>query len=59
MLTDGLRQVAGTAVALIYGSVARGTEDAISDVDLLVIGDVEPAALDACCCMPSDSSSAT
>jgi predicted nucleotidyltransferase len=47
VLTEGLRQVADTAVALIYGSVARGTEDAASDVDLLVIGDVEPAALDA------------
>ena len=46
VLIDGLRQVPGTATALIYGSVARGTEDATSDVDLLVVGEVEPAALD-------------
>lgn len=46
VLIDCLRQVAGVTAALIYGSVARNTEDAISDVDLLVIGDVEPAALD-------------
>ena len=47
MLVDGLQRVAGTAVALIYGSVARGAEDVTSDLDLLVIGDVEPAGLDA------------
>lgn len=46
LLADHLRGVVGTVVALIYGSVARGTEDAGSDVDLLVIGDVEPATLD-------------
>ena len=42
-----LAQVDGVGAALIYGSVARNTEDATSDVDLLVIGDVAPADLDA------------
>jgi predicted nucleotidyltransferase len=45
-LVDCLAQVEGVSAALIYGSVARNTGDATSDVDLLVIGDVAPADLD-------------
>jgi len=33
-------------VAFVYGSTARGTEVASSDVDLMVIGDVDLDALD-------------
>ncbi len=46
-VADCLAQVAGVKAALIYGSVARNTEDATSDVDLLVIGKVRPVDLDA------------
>jgi len=46
-LTESPAQVDGVSVARIYGSVARNTEDATSDVDVLVIGDVSPADLDA------------
>lgn len=44
-VTDTLRATLATigdriAIAFIYGSVARGTENAGSDVDVMVIGDV-------------------
>lgn len=49
-LGDALREhlagVPGLRVALVYGSVARDLEDAVSDVDLLVIGDIDSAAMD-------------
>lgn len=48
-LADFLREALGgigeIEIALIYGSVAKNTEDMRSDVDLLVIGDVEMDAL--------------
>lgn len=47
---DKLRQtfseVGGVRVAFIYGSVAKGSEVASSDIDLMVIGDVELDVLD-------------
>lgn len=46
LLRDHLSSVQGVSVALIYGSVARNAEDAASDVDLLVIGNVSPPRLD-------------
>ncbi len=46
LLREQLSSVPGASVALIYGSVARNAEDASSDVDLLVIGDVSPSKLD-------------
>jgi predicted nucleotidyltransferase len=46
VLRESLAQLSGVDVALVFGSVARGSEDAASDVDVLVIGDVDLAALD-------------
>ena len=40
-IREALRPISGKVkVAFIYGSVAKGVDDADSDVDLLVIGDV-------------------
>ncbi|MCX5689931.1 MAG: nucleotidyltransferase domain-containing protein [Planctomycetota bacterium] len=39
--------VRGVEVALVFGSVARGEEDASSDIDLLVIGSARTSALNA------------
>lgn len=46
VLRENIAQLSGVDVALVYGSVARGSEDAGSDVDLLVIGSVDVDALD-------------
>ncbi|MDF1543392.1 MAG: nucleotidyltransferase domain-containing protein [Anaerosomatales bacterium] len=46
LLQERISPLEDVSVALIYGSVARNTEDARSDVDLLVIGDVSPPVLD-------------
>ncbi|MDO9556886.1 MAG: nucleotidyltransferase domain-containing protein [Coriobacteriia bacterium] len=40
-LRESLDDIGPVEVALIYGSVAKNLEDMRSDVDLLVIGDVE------------------
>ncbi len=44
-LKDSLTDIGDVETALIYGSVARNVEDVTSDVDLLVIGDVDMDAL--------------
>jgi predicted nucleotidyltransferase len=45
-LREALQPFAGQIVAaFVYGSVARGEHDAASDVDVLVVGTVRPAAL--------------
>ncbi len=41
VLAAGLRELDGVRVAFVYGSFARGDLDAQSDVDLMVIGDVD------------------
>ena len=41
-----LERLAGIEFALIYGSFAKGEEKADSDVDLLIIGDVDMDRLD-------------
>jgi predicted nucleotidyltransferase len=42
VLRDALTPVAGKIEgAFVYGSMARGTEHAHSDVDLMIIGDVD------------------
>jgi predicted nucleotidyltransferase len=41
-----LERVAGIEFAFIYGSYAKGEEKADSDVDLLIIGDVDMGRLD-------------
>jgi len=46
VLREHLAGLPGVRTALVFGSVARGSEDAASDVDVLVIGDVGVAALD-------------
>jgi predicted nucleotidyltransferase len=45
LLRELVAQTPGVEVAAIYGSWARGTIDAESDVDLLLVGDIEYAAL--------------
>lgn len=45
LLSELLEKTAGVELAAIYGSWARGTVDAESDVDLLVVGDIDYAAV--------------
>jgi predicted nucleotidyltransferase len=45
LLREILEQASGVEAAAIFGSWARGHIDAQSDVDLLVIGDIDYAAL--------------
>lgn len=45
-LREALAALADIRVAFIYGSTARGSELASSDIDLMVIGDVDLEALD-------------
>ncbi len=46
VLADALRPLAGRVdVAFVHGSVAAGTDDGDSDVDLVVVGSVAPADL--------------
>src|SRR3954453_862668 len=45
LLRELIAQTPGVELAAIYGSWARGTIDAESDVDLLVVGDIDYAAL--------------
>jgi len=40
VLREALRGLRGVKVAFVYGSMARGDEDAASDVDLLIVGDI-------------------
>jgi predicted nucleotidyltransferase len=40
VLRDALSGLRGVKVAFVYGSLARGDDDAASDVDLLVVGHV-------------------
>jgi predicted nucleotidyltransferase len=44
-LRDSLHEIGVIEVALIFGSVAKNAEDMASDVDLLVIGDIDMDAL--------------
>lgn len=44
-LRDSLEEIGPVEVALIYGSVAKNVEDMRSDVDVLVIGDIDTDAL--------------
>jgi predicted nucleotidyltransferase len=45
LLRELIEQTPGVELAAIYGSWARGAIDAESDVDLLVVGDIDYAAL--------------
>jgi predicted nucleotidyltransferase len=45
-IRDSLDKIAGIELAFIYGSYAKGEEKADSDVDLLIIGDVDMGRLD-------------
>ena len=44
-LTKFIRKTPGVEFAFVYGSTARGDERATSDIDLMVIGDVDPDEL--------------
>jgi predicted nucleotidyltransferase len=44
-LRESLEKIGPVEVALIYGSVAKNVEDVRSDIDLLVIGEVDMDAL--------------
>jgi predicted nucleotidyltransferase len=44
-LKTALAEIGDVEIALIYGSVAKNVENVASDVDLLVIGDVDTDAL--------------
>jgi DNA-binding transcriptional ArsR family regulator len=41
-LKSALGHIKGLNFAFLYGSIAKGNEDALSDVDLLIIGEVNP-----------------
>jgi DNA-binding transcriptional ArsR family regulator len=46
VLADALRPLAGKVqVAFVYGSMASGTEESDSDIDLMLIGTMTPAEL--------------
>jgi predicted nucleotidyltransferase len=44
-LRASLESLGSVEVALVFGSAASNTDDAMSDVDLLVVGDVDMASL--------------
>ena len=44
-LREGLASISGVEVALVFGSVASDLEDLRSDVDLLLVGDVDLGAV--------------
>jgi predicted nucleotidyltransferase len=45
LLTEKLNELPGVKTAFVFGSVAKGTEGAESDVDLVVIGEVSLRSL--------------
>jgi predicted nucleotidyltransferase len=45
-LKSALGHIKGLNFAFLYGSIAKGNEDALSDVDLLIIGEVNLDELD-------------
>jgi len=47
ILRDSLAQVKGIHIAFVYGSMAAGTADARSDVDLLIVGSASFADISA------------
>jgi len=44
-LKDALSGVSGIKKAFIFGSFANGTKDALSDIDIMIIGDINEDAL--------------
>lgn len=45
-LTSALQAAKGIGFAFVYGSFAKGTENAESDIDLLIVGDIDLDKLD-------------
>jgi predicted nucleotidyltransferase len=45
-IKSALKTLSGTEYALIFGSYARGEENAQSDIDLMIVGDVDIDSLD-------------
>ncbi|MCX6092172.1 MAG: nucleotidyltransferase domain-containing protein [Candidatus Bipolaricaulota bacterium] len=48
LIAERIVQQGGVDVAFLYGSVAKGTEGAASDIDLAVVGQLAPRRLTAC-----------
>jgi predicted nucleotidyltransferase len=48
LLAERITRAGGVDVAFLYGSVAKGTETATSDLDLAVVGQLAPRRLTAC-----------
>ena len=44
-LRESLSEVSGTKNAFVFGSFADGTQDSLSDIDIMIIGDVSEDAL--------------
>jgi len=44
-LRDALSGIGGIKKAFIFGSFANGTQDALSDIDIMVVGDINEDAL--------------
>lgn len=44
-VTDALKEVPGIQAAYLYGSFAKGEEDASSDIDILIVGKPEATSL--------------
>ena len=40
-LKEALIEIEGLIEAFIYGSFASGTQDSLSDIDILIVGDIE------------------
>ncbi|MBA4370193.1 MAG: DNA polymerase subunit beta [Coriobacteriaceae bacterium] len=55
VLREALAGVSDISAAFIYGSVACGTDDARSDIDLMVIGEVDPTLVYAAARVVQDS----
>jgi predicted nucleotidyltransferase len=44
-VSEALRKISGIHAAYLYGSFAKGEEDAASDIDVLIVGKPEPGEL--------------
>ena len=44
-LRDALSRVSGIKKAFIFGSFANGTQDSLSDIDIMIVGDINEDAL--------------
>ena len=54
-IAEALADVPGVSVAFIYGSIARGSDDSHSDIDVMVVGTADPALVYAAARVAQDS----